>query len=252
MQNRTDTRDDGFHESRGCSHEATQATTAEEQPIKEPDELQAALKRLSQAVESLLPLLPLSKRRPLTFVLARVINGATSANRDELPYGDLDRLAQAVTDQSETGQLVMAVIEKIRFLLVGQELWLEQTAFEDVPILSSVPAVSHFEDIDESIDFIAECIETNAAIALCAQFAYSLKPTTDQARYAMYFAQWVFPKLCECHQKLDLRTRYQDRKFPTKGGRYTLGGHAKELGHIHIDFVKSEQGWALDNIWECR
>ena len=33
---------------------------------------------------------------------------------------------------------------------------------------------------------------------------------------------------------------------------FKLGGHNKELGHCHIDFVQNNGRWMLDRIWHCR
>jgi len=48
------------------------------------------------------------------------------------------------------------------------------------------------------------------------------------------------------------RQLYAAREFPAAGGSFKLGGHMRELGHVHIDFVRVAGGWALDDIWKCR
>ncbi|MHA3775490.1 hypothetical protein ACXR0O_28565 [Verrucomicrobiota bacterium sgz303538] len=45
---------------------------------------------------------------------------------------------------------------------------------------------------------------------------------------------------------------YSSRKFPVVGSTFKLGGHDSELGHMHIDFKRTEAGWVLDDIWICR
>jgi hypothetical protein len=50
----------------------------------------------------------------------------------------------------------------------------------------------------------------------------------------------------------DLPTLYAGRSFPGEGDEFKLGGHDKELGHIHIDFVRNGDGWEINNIWMCR
>lgn len=45
---------------------------------------------------------------------------------------------------------------------------------------------------------------------------------------------------------------YADRQFPETATTYKLGGHASELGHVHIDFIREEEVWRLKRIWNCR
>ncbi len=58
--------------------------------------------------------------------------------------------------------------------------------------------------------------------------------------------------LAERHGSRSLRTLYEGGAFPQHGDRFTLGGHNRELGYFHIDFLRSTSGWRLENIWMCR
>jgi len=58
--------------------------------------------------------------------------------------------------------------------------------------------------------------------------------------------------LREKHQERSLLERYRGRRFPWLRRRLELGGHAKELGHLHIDFARTSDGWVLDNVFMCR
>jgi hypothetical protein len=58
--------------------------------------------------------------------------------------------------------------------------------------------------------------------------------------------------LAERHRDRSLRTLYEGRTFPQHEDRFTLGGHGRELGYVHIDFLRSTSGWQLENIWMCR
>lgn len=49
-----------------------------------------------------------------------------------------------------------------------------------------------------------------------------------------------------------LRQLYEAVEFPPEGSTFKLGGHRKELGHVHIDFVKVGERWVLHEIWNCR
>ncbi len=42
------------------------------------------------------------------------------------------------------------------------------------------------------------------------------------------------------------------RDFPKDASTFKLGGHDKELGHCHIDFVKDGVSWQITRIWQCR
>lgn len=70
-----------------------------------------------------------------------------------------------------------------------------------------------------------------------------------------YFSQHpnVARILVEEHKKTgSLAKLYADRRFPSEIDAYKLGGHASELGHIHIDFVRHGNEWKLKDIWNCR
>ena len=45
---------------------------------------------------------------------------------------------------------------------------------------------------------------------------------------------------------------YADKDFPKQGETFKLGGHEKELGHTHIDFTRTKEGWVLSGIYQCR
>ena len=62
----------------------------------------------------------------------------------------------------------------------------------------------------------------------------------------------VLEGLRERHESTPLPELYADREFPQDAREFKLGGHAKELGHIHIDFVKSKAGWEIQRVWMCR
>ena len=60
--------------------------------------------------------------------------------------------------------------------------------------------------------------------------------------------------LAQLAEYCPLAKLYEGREFPSgSDDTFELGGHEKELGHIHIDFKKQSSGlWKLDNIWMCR
>jgi hypothetical protein len=109
-----------------------------------------------------------------------------------------------------------------------------------------------FQSLSAAVAFIVDCIETNSASALLAQMARAETSAQVSSSYPSYFAEWLFPKLTERHRELDFRSRYKDWTFPEDSRTFTLGGHDKELGHIHIIFSKRANGWVINEILECR
>jgi hypothetical protein len=45
---------------------------------------------------------------------------------------------------------------------------------------------------------------------------------------------------------------FEGREFSEDATTFKLGGHDKELGHCHIDFVKNGGLWLIVKIWQCR
>ena len=45
---------------------------------------------------------------------------------------------------------------------------------------------------------------------------------------------------------------FAGREFPKDAATFKLGGHQKELGCCHIDFVKEGDSWKVTRIWQCR
>jgi hypothetical protein len=139
-------------------------------------------------------------------------------------------------------------------LLTYQESLLQERELElsRLPVTETDADIKSFRALSQAIDFIAELIERNAASELMAQFAYIQHPQVAGPHYSTSFTNHIFPQLQTYHHEINFRARYEGKRFPADETRYTLGGHMKELGCIHIDFIKKEQGWVLDSIWECR
>jgi hypothetical protein len=64
--------------------------------------------------------------------------------------------------------------------------------------------------------------------------------------------EWELTRLREVNAETPLVRLYAGRWFPADADTFKLGGHAAELGHIHIDFVRTRAGWVIDRIWMCR
>ncbi len=97
-----------------------------------------------------------------------------------------------------------------------------------------------FSDLSSAVDFIADALDRNDNTALA------------QASWAPLPADWVIERLKERHEATPLPQLYAGKEFPQDAQDFKLGGHAQELGHIHIDFAKSANGWEIARIWMCR
>lgn len=112
-----------------------------------------------------------------------------------------------------------------------------------------------FDSLESAVSFISTRLEANDFDALLRQCepepddprAVELGLPTIRERGLMVLAE-----LKRRHASRDLRSLYAGRKFPDGDTAFKLGGHDAELGHIHIDFARSVQGWRLRQIWMCR
>ena len=141
----------------------------------------------------------------------------------------------------------LALVKLKEALLAHQESLLQQSEreLEKQPLTETDAGIKCFQTLSQAVGFIAEVIERKSASELMAQFAH-------EPHYSDSFTDGIFPQLQSLHQAIDLRARYKGKHFPTNETRFTLGGHLKELGCVHIDFEKTERGWVLDEIWQCR
>ena len=97
-----------------------------------------------------------------------------------------------------------------------------------------------FSDLSSAVVFIADALDRDDRASLA------------EACQAPLPADWVIERLRERHGQTPLPQLYQGKEFPEDTHRFKLGGHDKELGHIHIDFVKSTSGWEISRIWMCK
>ena len=112
--------------------------------------------------------------------------------------------------------------------------------------------VRYFQTLEAVVDFICSSLDTDTCGTLLNQIEQSERHTARDSSYPDYFQKFVFSQLQDLHRKLDLRRLYRGRTFPKEQRTYKLGGHMQELGCIHIDFLKAEQGWVISDIWICR
>ncbi|MBT3201279.1 MAG: ThuA domain-containing protein [Phycisphaerales bacterium] len=89
-----------------------------------------------------------------------------------------------------------------------------------------------FKTLGETVAFIGACLDKKDYKTLAA--AFDAAPT-----------QKAFAQLAAVHAKTPLVKLYAEKKFPAKGGRFTLGGPGKELGGMKIDLRKFHGAWLL-------
>ncbi len=112
--------------------------------------------------------------------------------------------------------------------------------------------IRQFQSLTEAVEFIAECTASDSAIALFNQTVDIEKQAEKYAERPEHFAQATFPALRRQYQIMDFRIRYKGLAFPADVERFKLGGHDQELGHMHIDFIKRDNSWVIERIWQCR
>jgi hypothetical protein len=110
-----------------------------------------------------------------------------------------------------------------------------------------------FATLPAALEFLARALEASDLARLAGACA-PLPPGNDDPKLDRLREQsrrWALERLAELHREVDLRIRYAGREFPD-AREFKLGGHAKELGHLHIDFERDAAGWRLKDIWICR
>jgi hypothetical protein len=110
----------------------------------------------------------------------------------------------------------------------------------------------YFQTLEAAVDYISGTLDSGNYEALLNQIEQSERHIARDPSYPDYFQKFVFSQLQDRHRKLDLRRLYSEQSFPKEQQTYKLGGHMQELGCIHIDFLKVEQGWIISDIWICR
>jgi hypothetical protein len=108
-----------------------------------------------------------------------------------------------------------------------------------------------FTELSDAVDFIARALEVGdhgplAEACVTREVDAPGLPTRREYRLR------AIELLLGVHREKPLRALYAGRAFPPQGSRFKLGGHARELGHLHVDFVREGPGWQLENIWLCR
>jgi hypothetical protein len=94
-----------------------------------------------------------------------------------------------------------------------------------------------FTDLSDAVAFIVRCIEDNSPGRFSEAFIESESIPRLRAN--------IFDELVKINKRTPLTALYEGKQFPSNDSSFKLGGHDKELGHIHIFFVKTYGVWHL-------
>ncbi len=113
-----------------------------------------------------------------------------------------------------------------------------------IPYLLPPPS---FATVPEAVEFIAECLDNDDHNSLSTACVGGDRPQVYLTTHRR-----AFDMLRAAHGRTPLQSLYATRAFPKDQNTFKLGGHMSEIGHIHIDFVKIDGNWHLQDIWDCR
>jgi hypothetical protein len=110
------------------------------------------------------------------------------------------------------------------------------------------PRKPSFRSLDEALAFIEKRLEDDELDGLFG--------ACREDRESDYMRGLILEHPRQINAEVGLRALYLDcsrpMAFPQDAEAFKLGGHNKELGHIHIDFRKVGARWQLEAIWKCR
>lgn len=99
-----------------------------------------------------------------------------------------------------------------------------------------------FTNLQQAVDFIAAALESTNFVKIASACLDAQRKPNEA----------LLKSLQNFDQKRPLRELYADKSFPTNEPTFKLGGHMKELGFTHIDFLQTNGVWKLQAIWICR
>ena len=102
-----------------------------------------------------------------------------------------------------------------------------------------------FARLAEALAFIQTALEKNDYAALRGACATGEKACLAQQRAP-------FDQLQAAHQAKPLTERFGKLDFPDQADTFKLGGHGSEIGHLHVDFIRTQGKWQLRDIYNCR
>jgi hypothetical protein len=136
------------------------------------------------------------------------------------------------------GEAAKAMDKLLKGLEPQREKW-EKEAVATKP--AHAAKTVRFKTAKDAVAFITECVEKKNSRRLTAACA------GDGQKAGRYL-----DALVRLHAATPLPQLYAGKTFPKERGAFTLGGHGRKWRHIHIKFVRKEDGWALADISVCR
>jgi len=137
----------------------------------------------------------------------------------------------------------MNIMKKLMIMLVGcLALNLAEAQGAKPTPVNTAPA---FAKLADALAFLRTTLEKDDYAGLVAACAAGDKPLLAQHRAP-------FDQLKTAHKTKGLGARYGKLEFPTTEEAFKLGGHASEIGHLHVDFLRVDGQWRLKDIWNCR
>jgi hypothetical protein len=113
----------------------------------------------------------------------------------------------------------------------------------------------YFTQLSDALEFLAANLDAGDADAIADQCADAALDSSRQAAGLpppRDYRLAAIHELARHHHIRSLRSMYVGRQFPNEAAGFKLGGHGAELGHVHVDFVRTEKAWRLKEIWICR
>lgn len=112
-----------------------------------------------------------------------------------------------------------------------------------------------FTRLSDAVDFLADRLDlgdVDGIAAECCDAEHDAERAVGQLPPRSSYRLRAIQELGRRHGTQSLRSLYMGREFPADALQFKLGGHAAELGHVHIDFIRSDASWKLKEIWICR
>jgi hypothetical protein len=105
-----------------------------------------------------------------------------------------------------------------------------------------------------AVEFIVECLDSGDfdALGTACEKAHEMQEQVQGLPSPAEYRRRAIAGLAQQHQQTRLDKLYSGLEFPDNITTHKLGGHGKELGHIHIDFRQAGEMWFLGEIWVCR
>lgn len=112
-----------------------------------------------------------------------------------------------------------------------------------------------FSRLADAIEFLASHLGSDAEQEMIAD-QFDIEPNDRLLlvgdRTPRDYRLDAIQALGDVHRARDLRDIYRGVEFPVDRPELTLGGHAKELGHIHLKFRRIDGAWVFAKTFICR